>query len=249
MFSNFIPKAKAKQTTYVSFIYIQRPLTSNELWPRCYGQHFCGRNRSYIAAHQIPTPEGRTTERASNDPKSALVVLNARCIKSEDNLSSQRTIFLQVDFYSDRFIGTNLYNPSFAEVARTMGAEGIKVTRFASVMSSSYSASQFKGSINTRARNPEQRILPKFIISLNQLSLRMTMCLNLYFALQRQRQFKFYMYIYVLKLCTASVSIFCKRTFNQTLFLSIPMFNANPLKLLLCSTRIYIQSLVIKAVK
>ena len=35
----------------------------------------------------------------------------------------------QVDFYSNRFIGTNLVNPSFAEIAKTMGAEGIKVTR------------------------------------------------------------------------------------------------------------------------
>ena len=35
----------------------------------------------------------------------------------------------QVDFYKDRFIGTNLTNPSFAEISRTMGAEGIKVTK------------------------------------------------------------------------------------------------------------------------
>ena len=35
----------------------------------------------------------------------------------------------QVDFYKDRFVGTNLVNnPSFAEISRTMGAEGIKVT-------------------------------------------------------------------------------------------------------------------------
>merc|ERR1712127_26927 len=34
----------------------------------------------------------------------------------------------QVDFYSDRYVGTNITNPSFAEVSRTMGAEGIKVT-------------------------------------------------------------------------------------------------------------------------
>ena len=35
----------------------------------------------------------------------------------------------QVDFYQDRYIGTNLTNPSFAEISRTMGAEGIKVTK------------------------------------------------------------------------------------------------------------------------
>jgi len=35
----------------------------------------------------------------------------------------------QVDFYSDRFVGTNIQNPSFAEVSRVMGAEGIKVTK------------------------------------------------------------------------------------------------------------------------
>jgi sulfoacetaldehyde acetyltransferase len=33
----------------------------------------------------------------------------------------------QVDFYADRYIGTNLKNPSFAAVAKAMGAEGIKV--------------------------------------------------------------------------------------------------------------------------
>jgi len=35
----------------------------------------------------------------------------------------------QVDFYSDRFVGTNIQNPSFAEVSRVMGAEGIKVDK------------------------------------------------------------------------------------------------------------------------
>jgi len=39
----------------------------------------------------------------------------------------------QVDFYSDRFVGTNIENPSFAELSRTMGAEGIKVTQPAEV--------------------------------------------------------------------------------------------------------------------
>jgi sulfoacetaldehyde acetyltransferase len=33
----------------------------------------------------------------------------------------------QIDFYADRFVGTNLENPSFAAIARAMGAEGIKV--------------------------------------------------------------------------------------------------------------------------
>jgi len=35
----------------------------------------------------------------------------------------------QVDFYSDRYVGTNIQNPSFAEVSRVMGAEGIKVSK------------------------------------------------------------------------------------------------------------------------
>lgn len=35
----------------------------------------------------------------------------------------------QVDFYGNRFQGTNLENPSFAELSRTMGAEGLRVTR------------------------------------------------------------------------------------------------------------------------
>jgi sulfoacetaldehyde acetyltransferase len=33
----------------------------------------------------------------------------------------------QVDFYADRYVGTNLANPSFAGIAKAMGAEGIKV--------------------------------------------------------------------------------------------------------------------------
>lgn len=35
----------------------------------------------------------------------------------------------QVDFYGDRFVGTNIVNPSFAELSRTMGAEGLKVSK------------------------------------------------------------------------------------------------------------------------
>jgi sulfoacetaldehyde acetyltransferase len=35
----------------------------------------------------------------------------------------------QIDFYDDRYVGTNLTNPDFAEVARAMGAEGISVRR------------------------------------------------------------------------------------------------------------------------
>jgi len=33
----------------------------------------------------------------------------------------------QVDFYADRYVGTNIDNPSFAKVAQAMGADGIKV--------------------------------------------------------------------------------------------------------------------------
>jgi sulfoacetaldehyde acetyltransferase len=35
----------------------------------------------------------------------------------------------QIDFYADRYVGTNLDNPSFAGIARAMGAEGITVDR------------------------------------------------------------------------------------------------------------------------
>jgi sulfoacetaldehyde acetyltransferase len=38
-----------------------------------------------------------------------------------------------VDFYSNRFLGVNLENPSFAGIARAMGAEGIVVERVAEV--------------------------------------------------------------------------------------------------------------------
>ncbi|HSD34056.1 MAG TPA: sulfoacetaldehyde acetyltransferase [Alphaproteobacteria bacterium] len=34
----------------------------------------------------------------------------------------------QIDYYADRYIGTNLTNPSFAGIARAMGAEGITVS-------------------------------------------------------------------------------------------------------------------------
>jgi sulfoacetaldehyde acetyltransferase len=33
----------------------------------------------------------------------------------------------QVDFYADRYVGTNLENPSFATIAKAMGADGIRV--------------------------------------------------------------------------------------------------------------------------
>ena len=33
----------------------------------------------------------------------------------------------QIDYYADRYVGTNLANPSFAEIGRAMGAEGIRV--------------------------------------------------------------------------------------------------------------------------
>ncbi len=33
----------------------------------------------------------------------------------------------QVDFYDDRYVGTNLENPSFAGIAKAMGADGITV--------------------------------------------------------------------------------------------------------------------------
>lgn len=39
----------------------------------------------------------------------------------------------QIDYYGDRFVGTNLKNPDFAEVARAMGAEGYTVEREADI--------------------------------------------------------------------------------------------------------------------
>jgi sulfoacetaldehyde acetyltransferase len=33
----------------------------------------------------------------------------------------------QIDFYADRFLGTNLQNPSFAAIARAMGADGVTI--------------------------------------------------------------------------------------------------------------------------
>jgi sulfoacetaldehyde acetyltransferase len=39
----------------------------------------------------------------------------------------------QVDFYSRRFVGTDLDNPSFAAIARSMGAEGVVVDKLGDV--------------------------------------------------------------------------------------------------------------------
>jgi sulfoacetaldehyde acetyltransferase len=39
----------------------------------------------------------------------------------------------QVDFYGTRFLGVNLENPSFAEIARSMGAEGVTIDRLGDV--------------------------------------------------------------------------------------------------------------------
>ena len=39
----------------------------------------------------------------------------------------------QVDFYANRFEGVNLKNPSWAELARTMGAEGVEVKNLGDV--------------------------------------------------------------------------------------------------------------------
>ncbi len=39
----------------------------------------------------------------------------------------------QVDFYGNRFVGVNLENPSFAEIARSMGAEGVTIDRLGDV--------------------------------------------------------------------------------------------------------------------
>jgi len=35
----------------------------------------------------------------------------------------------QIDFYNNRFLGTELENPSFAEIARAMGAQGHRIDR------------------------------------------------------------------------------------------------------------------------
>ncbi len=39
----------------------------------------------------------------------------------------------QVDFYGTRFLGVNLENPSFAEIARSMGAEGVTIDKLGDV--------------------------------------------------------------------------------------------------------------------
>ena len=39
----------------------------------------------------------------------------------------------QVDFYNNRFLGTNLENPSFAAIAHSMGAEGMVIDKLSDV--------------------------------------------------------------------------------------------------------------------
>jgi sulfoacetaldehyde acetyltransferase len=46
----------------------------------------------------------------------------------------------QVDYYGDRYVGTNLKNPDFAEVARAMGAQGIKVDKASEIQNALKSA-------------------------------------------------------------------------------------------------------------
>ena len=42
--------------------------------------------------------------------------------------NGERRRMNQVDFYADRYVGTNLANPSFAQIAEAMGALGIRVS-------------------------------------------------------------------------------------------------------------------------
>jgi sulfoacetaldehyde acetyltransferase len=39
----------------------------------------------------------------------------------------------QIDYYDNRFVGANLDNPDFAQIARDMGAEGYRVERASEV--------------------------------------------------------------------------------------------------------------------
>jgi len=39
-----------------------------------------------------------------------------------------------VDFYSNRYVGVNLDNPSFAGIARSFGCEGVTVEQLADVV-------------------------------------------------------------------------------------------------------------------
>ncbi len=53
-----------------------------------------------------------------NIPVTAVVFNNAQWGAEKRN---------QIDFYADRYVGTNLANPSFAAIARAMGADGVAV--------------------------------------------------------------------------------------------------------------------------
>src|SRR3990172_4688525 len=57
-------------------------------------------------------------------PVTAVVFNNEQCGAEKKN---------HVDFYSNRFLGVNLENPSFAGIARAMGAEGVRVEKVSEV--------------------------------------------------------------------------------------------------------------------
>lgn len=75
-------------------------------------------------------PEVMTAVR-ENIPVVAIVWNNAQWGAEKKN---------QVDYYGDRFVGTNLKNPDFAEVARAMGAQGIKVDKVSEIQNAVRSA-------------------------------------------------------------------------------------------------------------
>ena len=55
---------------------------------------------------------------------------------------------LQVLWFGDRYVGVNLENPSFAEVARAMGAHGVTVTDVDQVGDALRAATDAQVSIN-----------------------------------------------------------------------------------------------------
>jgi sulfoacetaldehyde acetyltransferase len=83
----------------------------------------------------------------------------------------------QIDFYHDRFVGTNIQGPEFAEVAKAMGASGIQVTQADAVGDAVKSAmangrptvveilvdgTQLAPPFRRDALKPPRRLLPKY---------------------------------------------------------------------------------------
>ncbi len=82
--------------------------------------------------------------RAREDPASRSCVNNAQWGAEKKN---------HVDYYGNRFVGSNLKNPDFAAIARDMGAEGYRVEK----------ASELQDAVKTAIASGKPSVLNVFV--------------------------------------------------------------------------------------